>query len=224
MCTQACIEFGRLQLKEEDIRGKSVIEVGSLDVNGSLRPIVEALGPGSYLGVDVQTGPGVDLICDANDLLDRFGPERFDVVISCELLEHVRDWRLVINNIKRILAPDGVMLITTRSEGFRFHGYPFDFWRYEPSDMEAIFSDCIIEALEKDPLAPGVFIRARKPRTFVENDLRSHRLYSILRRKRTITVRDRDISWFKVRNAILRFPSREVRTTLRRMVGIRVAK
>ncbi len=173
MCNQACMEFGRVNLKEEDIRGKSVIEVGSRDINGSLRPIVEALGPSSYVGVDIQIGPGVDLICDASDLLARFGSERFDVVIACEVVEHVRDWRKAISNFKHILKPGGVVLITTRSKGFRYHAYPFDFWRFEALDMKVIFSDCVIEELERDPVAPGVFIKARRPIAFSENDVSS---------------------------------------------------
>ena len=72
MCNRACIEFGQSQIRPEEVRGKRVIEVGALDVNGSLRSFVESLDPASYLGVDIQMGPGVDLVCNASDLLDRF--------------------------------------------------------------------------------------------------------------------------------------------------------
>ena len=43
MCNNACIQFVKKNLNDSDIKGKSVIEVGSLDINGTLRPIVEAL-------------------------------------------------------------------------------------------------------------------------------------------------------------------------------------
>jgi len=39
----------------------------------------------------------------AENLIKRFGPESFDVVIATELLEHVIDWRRVINNMKTVL-------------------------------------------------------------------------------------------------------------------------
>jgi len=185
MCNQNCIEFGKTVLKEKDIRGKSVIEVGSYDVNGSLRPIAEAFGPSCYVGVDIQMGPRVDQICKAEDLITKFGYNRFDMLISAELLEHVKNWKKVIHNLKHVIKPDGKLLITTRSKGFVYHGFPYDFWRYEISDIKFIFSDFDIEVIENDPGKYGVFLLARKPRTFIENRLNNYKLYSIIQNKRS---------------------------------------
>ena len=155
--------------KEKDIRGKSVIEEGALDFNGSLRPIVENFSPSSYIGVDIEAGPGVDQICDAKNLIEIFRYNRFDVLICNELLEHVKNWQNVIHNIKNILKPRGILLITTRSKGTGYHGFPFDFWRYEKSDFKFIFSDFDIEVLEKElGQGFGIFLKARKPIDFVE--------------------------------------------------------
>lgn len=199
MCNDACIEFARAHLGRREVQGKSVIEVGALDVNGSIRPIVEALGPRSYLGVDVQSGPGVDRTCDVDRLVLEFGRRAFDVVISTEMLEHVRDWRTAMSNLKQVLKPEGVLLITMRSRGFHFHGYPFDFWRYEVDDVEAIFSDLSIEVVAKDPLAPGVFVKAVKPVDFVETDTSNHPLYSIITGGVTVQLSESDIAWFRMR-------------------------
>lgn len=189
MCNQACISFAESYLSGVEVAGKRIIEVGSLDVNGSLRNSIGRLQPEIYLGIDISDGPGVDEICDANSLIDRYGEESFDVVISTELLEHVRDWRNAVSNFKGILKPDGIMIITTRSKGFGYHGYPFDFWRYELDDMKAIFSDFSLDLLENDPLEPGVFVKASKPRLFSENSLDDYKLYSIIKKNRC-----RDIS------------------------------
>src|SRR5262245_23783701 len=107
MCQRSCINFSLANLSKEDIEGKEVLEVGSRNVNGTLRTIVESLEPAHYLGVDIQMGPGVDEVCDACDLLDRFGGCRFDWLISSELLEHVRDWQKVISNFKHVVKPGG---------------------------------------------------------------------------------------------------------------------
>jgi SAM-dependent methyltransferase len=184
MCDKAGIEFGQANIRDEDVRGKSVIEVGSHNVNGTLRPLVEGCQPARYIGVDIQGGPGVDELCDVSELVSRFGRESFDLVISTELLEHVRDWRNAFSNLKNILRPNGILLITTRSAGFPYHGYPFDFWRYEVADMRQILADFSIESIDTDYEYPGVFVRARKPAKFLERDLSHVHLYSTIRRKR----------------------------------------
>src|SRR5712692_2990177 len=148
MCHKSLIVFGASILRMDEVKGRRVIEVGSRNVNGSLRPIIESWEPSEYIGVDIDKGPGVDLICDAKAIVEKFGEESFDVVITTELLEHVRDWRNAISNIKRVCKTNGIVLLTTRSCGYGYHGYPYDFWRYEVNDMKEIFSDSEIVVLE----------------------------------------------------------------------------
>lgn len=192
MCHVSCITFGIKSLKREDIKGKKIIEIGSCDVNGSIRSVVESLDPLEYTGVDIKEGPGVDIICNAENLIEKFGENSFDVVISTELLEHVKDWKKVIMNIKKICKPGGIMLITTRSYGFTYHSWPYDFWRYELEDMQNIFSDCEILKLEKDKDFPGVLIKLRKPENFTGNNLSDYKLYNIIVNKRTDKITKKD--------------------------------
>jgi hypothetical protein len=150
--------------------------VGSHDTASVVRNILTRHDPVDYVGVDLAPGPGVDVVCPAEGLLAEFGPESFDVLVTTELLEHVRDWRAVVHNLKCVLRDGGVLVGTTRSPGFEFHGYTLDFWRYDIDDIRTIFGDFDIETLEEDPDDPGVFFRARRPALFHERDLTDRRL------------------------------------------------
>ena len=181
MCNEACIRFGLQVLKPEDIQGRRVLEVGSLNVNGSLRSNLSAMDPSLYLGIDLEPGPGVDEICDATDIVSRYGEGAWDAVVCTELLEHVWNWRAVASNLKRSLRTGGKLVVTTRSMGFAYHAYPFDFWRFEPSDALAIFGDLDLLRVEKDPEMPGIFVSGVKPKEFAERDLGSLFVYSVLK-------------------------------------------
>lgn len=174
----SAMAFACSALTADDVAGKRVLEVGSLNVNGSVRPHVEALGPRAYWGTDMRPGPGVDIVIAAEDLprplseVSRDGnvgltPVVADVVVSTEMLEHAADWRGAMRGMIDVLAPGGVLVLTTRSQGFPLHGYPDDHWRYSVEAMGAILKGAglDVERLEADPLPghPGVFARARKP-------------------------------------------------------------
>jgi SAM-dependent methyltransferase len=206
MCNKACIDFGRQYLSPEEIAGREVLEVGSYDDNGSLRSLIGSWRPARYVGADVYFGPGVDVVCDAESLVQRFGPDSFDVVLSTEMLEHVKDWRTVIANLKAVLRPSGSLLITTRSHGYPYHGAPFDCWRFEVDDMHAIFADFEIEAVESDALMPGVFIKARKPLAYTPVDLSAYAMHSMAVGRRAATVSDAELRRFMIaQNGLLKY-------------------
>src|SRR5262245_36813392 len=105
--------FARGLLSGDEVAGKTVLEVGSCDVNGSVRPIIEAHHPASYLGVDGAAGPRVDRVADCVDLAATFGEAAFDVVVTTEMLEHVADWRRCVANLAMVVAEGGLLVITT---------------------------------------------------------------------------------------------------------------
>jgi SAM-dependent methyltransferase len=218
MCTVGCIMFGVKNLKSTEVRGRNIVEIGACEVNGSLRPILESYAPASYVGVDIAEGVGVDIICDAERVLERLEKERFDIVISTEVIEHTRDWKRVISNIKNLCAPEGTILITTRSLGFHYHAYPYDFWRYETEDMKEIFSDCEIVSLEKDPGDPGVFLKVRKPAGFKENDLGGYQLYSMVAGRRIAEVTDGDFQSVHFRRLMWKRKRRELKKRIKQAI------
>jgi len=218
VCTNSCVAFARAQICSDDVQGKAVLEVGACDVNGSVRPVVERLGPRLYIGTDLHDGPGVDEVCAAERLVERFGPEAFDLVVCTEMIEHVRDWRAVIRNLKQVLKPAGTLLLTTRSRGFHFHGYPFDYWRYEREDLAAIFSDFDVVALEPDPESPGVFLKAVKPKAYAENELAGYELYSIVTNRRVRTISPLALRWFLFEYRLARMLPAGVKQVIKRQL------
>jgi SAM-dependent methyltransferase len=131
-----------------------------MDLNGTPRSVVGPLEPAEYVGVDLEGGRGVDKICDARRLVDEFGRESFDVVISTEMIEHLEDWQSAVQQMKDVLKVGGRLLLTTRSIGFPYHPHPVDCWRFSKDDFSAILKDMEIEEICDDPgqpPQPGVF-------------------------------------------------------------------
>lgn len=137
MCNQWCLDFVR-GCSDRWLPDANILEVGSLDVNGSPRSALVG-HTGKYIGVDVKAGPGVDLIMSTYDLAHNFSVEKFDVVISTEMLEHVKDWKLAVYQMALVLKIGGWLCLTTRSPGFEYHEYPYDCWRFTLEHMKQIF-------------------------------------------------------------------------------------
>lgn len=153
------LDFFAKEVPKEMFKGK-IIEVGSLVVNGTVRDIVEAEQPESYIGIDFIAGDGVDKVMYAERLMAEFGENSFDTVISTEMLEHALHWRECVDQMKLICKK--WLIITTRSPGFGYHEYPTDEWRFSMDDMKQIFRDYKIHKLVSDPQVDGVFMIAEK--------------------------------------------------------------
>lgn len=100
----------------EFFRDVSVIEIGSYDVNGSIRPLFDT---DDYIGLDLVTGPGVDLVCAGHLYSSK---RRFDVAVSAECFEHNPFWRETFQNMAEHARPGGLVIVTCASEGRAEHG------------------------------------------------------------------------------------------------------
>lgn len=89
----------------------SVVEFGSLDINGGVRHLLD--DQALYVGVDVQSGPGVTIIADAATWTPDSPP---DLVICLEVFEHAKNWKQIIANAHRILTPGGQFIATAAGE------------------------------------------------------------------------------------------------------------
>ena len=159
---KSIMDFGTKVLTKELIENKIVLDIGSLDVNGSWKDIILNFNPKFYIGIDMQEGKNVDLKIGVENLHHIYPKNLFDLIISTETLEHIKLWKEAIVNMKSLLKVSGTLIITTRSKGCNYHPYPNDYWRYELEDIKTIFSDFNISIIEVDAEWPGVLMVAQK--------------------------------------------------------------
>lgn len=102
-------------------RGTSVLEVGSRNINGSVRAFFD--NPSRYIGIDCTAGPGVDVVCLAHEYPVPEAGRHFDVLISCEAFEHDPYlYDLTIPHIVKLLRPGGLFVATCASVLRQEHG------------------------------------------------------------------------------------------------------
>ena len=98
-----------------------VLEIGSLDINGTIRDLCRDLSISEYIGLDLGDGPGVDVVASGHEFLLN-SKEEFDLILSAECLEHNPFWRETIENSIRLLRPKGVMIFSWATTGRAEHG------------------------------------------------------------------------------------------------------
>lgn len=154
------------QVAELGLADSAVLEVGSLDLNGSIRHHFV----GQYVGLDIVAGPGVDQVYDGEAI--PFISSSVPTVVCAETLEHAAEFWYLSAEIVRVLAHGGWLLLTTRANGFPDHAVPHedggagpDRWRFMPGALAEMFERFGLVDVQEwpDPQAPGVFLRGRKP-------------------------------------------------------------
>ncbi len=125
-------------LRRTNVAGCSVLDVGSLDVNGTFRPLVEGLG-GVYTGVDIRSGANVDVVPEYPYKYP-FEDESFDIVICGNMLHNVYNPFDLIKEMCRVLKRDGFMVVVTVWK-WGISPYPVDYWRFTDKGLEVLFVD-----------------------------------------------------------------------------------
>ena len=114
--------------------GLKVVEIGSQDVNGSLRQFSPR--GAEYVGVDFVEGKGVDMVLDDPYKLP-FADASVDLVLSSSVLEHSEMFWILFTEVLRVLKPHGLFYLNVPSNG-DFHQYPVDCWRFYPDSGQAL--------------------------------------------------------------------------------------
>lgn len=98
--------------------GGRILEIGSYDVNGSMRGLFA--GAADYVGVDLVSGPGVDRVVYGHEVAEPDGS--YDAVLSGECFEHDPHFRETFANMVRLTRAGGLVSFTCASRGRPEHG------------------------------------------------------------------------------------------------------
>lgn len=126
----------------------------------------QPLFPGKrYMKQDIRDydPPCIDIVCDICNM-EPISDESFGLVLNLESLEHIPYPQKAIDEIYRVLRPNGLLILTTVMH-FRIHQCPKDYWRFTPDGIELLLHrfeilDCALEGDLKKP--KGIWATARK--------------------------------------------------------------
>lgn len=102
----------------ERFNNATVLDCGSLDINGNNRFIFDKP---EYTGIDIGPGPNVDVVAEGG-MHTWKTKARFDVVISCEMLEHDIHWEKSLSKMVELTKPGGMVILTMAGKGRPEHG------------------------------------------------------------------------------------------------------
>ena len=130
-----------------------VLDVGGRDINGSPRHLFA--NASTYLVVDPQEGPNVDIVADIVGLqFEDFA----DTVLCLEVLEHAENWRDIVAACAAACRPGGTVIVTCAGPGRAPHsavdGGPVQAGEW----YRNISSDELAEAMA----ACGLLVRAER--------------------------------------------------------------
>ena len=143
------LAFRKKYLESKKNEALLILDLGSLDVNGSYREYFDhALGADwTYRGIDMAAGKNVDIVLQDPYNWREIRSSSTDIVISGQAFEHIEFFWLSILEIFRVLKPEGLCCLIAPSGGPE-HRYPVDCWRFYADGFAALAHFSSLEVLE----------------------------------------------------------------------------
>lgn len=90
-----------------------------------------------YTRCDAQPGRNVDRILNLHSL--DLPDESIPTILCMDTLEHVESPRMAVEEMRRVLREDGILLISSVMN-FPIHNYPNDYWRFTPEGFRSLLA------------------------------------------------------------------------------------
>lgn len=117
---------------EEPVYEFGAYQVEEAPENSDLRPL---LSDKDYIGCDMRDGPGVDKVLNLHDI--DLPDETAGTVFMMDTLEHVEYPHQAMQEVHRILKPNGLVIMSSVLDFF-IHATPNDFWRFTPDGFRSL--------------------------------------------------------------------------------------
>jgi len=128
--------------------GINVLEVGSCSFHeqDSYRSIFSDLRF-LYTGLDLSSGPNVDLVPKRPFYWQEIEDDSFDVCVCGQVFEHNPFFWVTFCEMVRVTKPGGFLCVIAPGAG-EVHLYPYDCWRFYPDSWRALCTLSGVEMLE----------------------------------------------------------------------------
>lgn len=123
------------------IEEATILEIGAREVSGNSRR-ANFITKNGYTGMDIHSGPGVDIVGDAHKLSSMFPANHFDAICSMSVFEHLAfPWKVVME-MNTVLKKGGLCYVSTHPV-WPPHELPWDFWRFPVAGLKLLFSEAM---------------------------------------------------------------------------------
>lgn len=127
--------------------GMKVLDAGSgREHEQHLRKELQATGATLHT-CDFCEGPGVDFVADVSDL--PFEDGSYDIVLSTQVLEHVKDPQKVVQEMARVLKPGGHLFLTT-PQSSPLHNLPWNFFNFTNLGLRLLFENAGLKVTKEE--------------------------------------------------------------------------
>lgn len=107
-----------------------------------------------YMGADLPGNEMADVVLSSDGRVP-LASDSFDVVFSTQVLEHVDDPALYLQECRRVLKPGGRLVLSTHGT-FVFHPCPSDYWRWTEMGLEKTLNNAGFSVASAQGLLGGV--------------------------------------------------------------------